>query len=272
MDAPRVSPPSWHRPPEVVATRPARWYDWCKLALDCLLAATLLIVALPVLLLVALLVKLTSRGPVFYSQTRLGKNGRPYTLYKIRTMAVDSEKNGACWSVPGDPRVTRLGRFLRRTHLDELPQLWNILKGDMSLIGPRPERPEFVPALEQAIPRYRERLAVRPGLTGLAQVQLPPDTDLDSVRRKLLYDLWYVTHCSLWLDLRVLFATAFKMVGVPFSVLALLFRLPRLTPAAPPRAAATAAARDSTPTPEALRTGSEMDIRAAAVLLNPERV
>jgi lipopolysaccharide/colanic/teichoic acid biosynthesis glycosyltransferase len=270
MDSPIVSPPGPTRPAELAAAPPARWYDACKLALDCLLAATLLVVAAPVILLVALAIKLTSRGPVFYSQTRLGRNGRPYTLYKIRTMVVDSEKNGACWSVPGDPRVTRLGRFLRRTHLDELPQLWNILKGDMSLVGPRPERPEFVPALEQAIPRYRERLAVRPGLTGLAQVQLPPDTDLDSVRRKLLYDLWYVDQRGPWLDLRLLLATGFKMLGMSFGLLALLFRLPRLTAAASPPepALAESPARDFTPPPDSIRTATGLDVLSAPVLLN----
>ena len=105
---------------------------------------------------------------------RLGKNGRPFRLHKIRTMRHDCEKaTGPRWAVPGDPRITPLGRFLRQTHLDELPQLWNVLRGEMSLVGPRPERPEFVPDLEQAIPHYRDRLLVRPGVTGLAQVQLP---------------------------------------------------------------------------------------------------
>ena len=133
---------------------------------------------------------------------------------------------GARWAVPGDPRITPVGRFLRRTHLDELPQLWNVLRGDMSLIGPRPERPEFVPQLEHAIPYYRERLTVRPGVTGLAQVQLPPDTDLDSVRVKLAYDLYYARNLGLWLDLRVCFATALKMLGLPFRLLKRLFLFP----------------------------------------------
>jgi lipopolysaccharide/colanic/teichoic acid biosynthesis glycosyltransferase len=173
----------------------------------------LLVPAAPLILVAALLVKLTSRGPVFYAQTRLGLHGQPFRIYKIRTMVVDSEKDGACWSVPGDPRITTVGRLLRKTHLDELPQLWNVLKGDMSLVGPRPERPEFVPALELAVLRYRERMLIRPGLTGLAQVQLPPDTDLESVRRKLACDLFYVCHAGLWLDLRLLLTTAFYLVG-----------------------------------------------------------
>jgi lipopolysaccharide/colanic/teichoic acid biosynthesis glycosyltransferase len=178
----------------------------------------------PVVLLAALLVKLTSRGPAFYTQTRLGQGGRPFTLYKVRTMAHDCEKaSGARWSAPGDPRVTPAGRFLRRTHLDELPQLWNVLKGDMSLVGPRPERPEFVPALEQALPHYRDR----PGVTGLAQVQLPADTDLGSVRRKLTYDLNYIRRRSLWLDLCLVACTAVHMLRVPCRALSALFFIPR---------------------------------------------
>jgi lipopolysaccharide/colanic/teichoic acid biosynthesis glycosyltransferase len=147
-------------------------------------------------------------------------------MYKIRSMVVDSEKHGACWSKPGDPRITRIGRFLRKTHLDELPQLWNVLCGHMSLVGPRPERPEFVPSLEQAIPRYRERLLVRPGLTGLAQVQLPPDTDLDSVRRKLAYDLFYIRHASLSLDVRLIIVTAFYLLGRSCLWPCRFFRIP----------------------------------------------
>jgi lipopolysaccharide/colanic/teichoic acid biosynthesis glycosyltransferase len=152
--------------------------------------------------------------------------GALFTLYKIRTMAVDSEKDGPRWSMPGDRRVTRVGQFLRRTHLDELPQLWNVLRGDMSLVGPRPERPEFVPQLAAAIPGYEDRLAVRPGVTGLAQVQLPADTDLNSVRRKLAYDLYYVERGGLWLDLRLMAATAFKVLGMDAVTIAWLFRLP----------------------------------------------
>src|SRR5262249_23695826 len=134
---------------------------------------------------------------------------------------------GARWSTPGDSRVTPVGRLLRLTHIDELPQLWNVLRGDMSLIGPRPERPEFVPQLERAIPLYRIRLLVRPGLTGLAQVQLPPDTNLDSVRVKLAYDLWYVRQLNFVLDLRILFATALKLFGVPFGVIRAVLGLAR---------------------------------------------
>ncbi len=139
------------------------WYTAGKIVFDFCITLVLSILALPPLLLIALLVKLTSRGPVLYSQVRLGRHGKPFSIYKIRTMVHECERaSGARWSQPGDPRVTPLGRILRASHLDELPQLWNILRGDMSLVGPRPERPEFVPVLEQAIANYRARLQVRP--------------------------------------------------------------------------------------------------------------
>jgi lipopolysaccharide/colanic/teichoic acid biosynthesis glycosyltransferase len=205
------------------------WYVAWKPAVEFVFAMVLLLLAAPVILLTVVLVKLTSRGPAFYSQVRLGKNGRPFMIYKVRTMRQDAERlSGACWSIKGDTRVTVLGRFLRKTHLDELPQLWNVLRGDMSLVGPRPERPEFVPTLEQAVPGYRDRLLVKPGVTGLAQVRLEADTDLESVRRKLLYDLHYVRTTGFWLDLRVVVCTAFHMAGVPYSVLGRLFALPLL--------------------------------------------
>jgi lipopolysaccharide/colanic/teichoic acid biosynthesis glycosyltransferase len=200
---------------------------WCKPGVEFAAALVLLVFAAPIILLTALLVKLTSRGPAFYSQTRLGRYGRAFTLYKVRTMAHNCEKgSGARWSTPGDPRITPVGALLRKTHLDELPQLWNVLRGDMSLVGPRPERPEFTPALERAFPHYRDRLAVRPGVTGLAQVQLPPDTDLNSVRRKLAYDLYYIRYLNGWLDFRLVACTALHMVGVPYHTLYRWFSLP----------------------------------------------
>jgi lipopolysaccharide/colanic/teichoic acid biosynthesis glycosyltransferase len=205
------------------------WYPAAKAAGDRILALVLLAVAGPVILLSALLIKLSSRGPAFYTQTRLGLNGRPFTIYKLRTMIHKAESlTGPRWSLPGDPRITRIGNLLRMTHLDELPQLFNVLFGHMSLIGPRPERPEFLPELEEALPGYRQRLAVRPGVTGLAQVQLPPDSDVDSVRRKLAYDLFYVQRISPWLDLRLLLCTFFYALGVPYRTLGRWFRIPRL--------------------------------------------
>jgi lipopolysaccharide/colanic/teichoic acid biosynthesis glycosyltransferase len=204
----------------------SRSYTRAKQVLDIFLAAIGLIVAAPVMALAMALVKLTSRGPALYSQTRVGLNGRPFTIYKIRSMSHKCESlTGACWSKPGDPRVTSLGKILRATHIDELPQLWNVLRGEMSLIGPRPERPEFVPQLEKAIPLYHGRLLVRPGVTGLAQIQLPPDTDLDSVRLKLAYDLYYVRKVGFWFDLRILLGTLLKLTHVPFAAIRKILRL-----------------------------------------------
>jgi lipopolysaccharide/colanic/teichoic acid biosynthesis glycosyltransferase len=203
------------------------WYACAKPLADFAAACCLLVAAAPLLLLSALLVKLTSRGPVFYSQTRLGRYGRPYKIFKIRTMYHECEKqSGPQWSMTGDSRITPVGRFLRRSHLDELPQLWNVLRGEMSLVGPRPERPEFVARLEQAIPCYRQRMLMRPGVTGLAQVQLPADTDLESVRRKLAYDLYYVRELRPGLDLRILLGTALNVFGVSFPLLRKLVFIP----------------------------------------------
>lgn len=206
------------------------WYLRGKVVTDIVLASLLTIPAIPIILLAALIVRLTSRGPAFYSQTRVGLGGRPFTIWKLRTMTHNCEAHsGARWCVPGDSRVTAVGWFLRKTHLDELPQLLNVLRGDMSLIGPRPERPEFVPQLEAHLSAYRQRLAVRPGVSGLAQVQLPPDTDIDSVRRKLAHDLYYVRHLSLWMDMRLLVCTAFYALSVPYRWVGRLLGLPGST-------------------------------------------
>jgi lipopolysaccharide/colanic/teichoic acid biosynthesis glycosyltransferase len=201
-------------------------YVKVKPYVDFALALILFLLTLPVVLVLALLVRLTSRGPAFYSQTRLGLHGRPYLIYKLRTMRHNCEKGVAVWATKGDPRVTFLGRILRKTHLDELPQLWNVLRGEMSLVGPRPERPEFVPGLAEAIPEYPGRLEVRPGVTGLAQIQLPADTDLDSVRKKLRYDLYYMRNITASLDAKIILSTALKMLHVPFWVSRATLRIP----------------------------------------------
>jgi lipopolysaccharide/colanic/teichoic acid biosynthesis glycosyltransferase len=137
---------------------------------------------------------------VFFTQLRMGRDSKPFRMFKMRSMKY-------YLATSSGPRVTRFGRFLRASHLDELPQLLNVLRSEMSLVGPRPERSEIVDVLAKALPRYNERLCVKPGISGLAQVLLPPDTDLASVRRKLAYDLSYIQHLSLWLDLRILIAT-----------------------------------------------------------------
>ena len=202
-------------------------YESIKPFLDFPLAALMLLISAPIILISMLLVRMTSRGPAIYTQKRLGRGGRTITIYKIRTMYKDCERDtGPTWSLPGDARVTPVGRFLRWAHLDELPQLVNILCGEMSLVGPRPERPELVAQIERALPRYRQRLTVRPGLTGLAQVRQSPDTDLFTVRRKLNYDLYYLERMSLWLDLRVLAATVLKCSGVPFDTIGRILRFP----------------------------------------------
>jgi lipopolysaccharide/colanic/teichoic acid biosynthesis glycosyltransferase len=196
---------------------PRGWHVPLKAALEFALAIVLLVLTAPLALLAALFVKLTSPGPILYTQTRVGRYGRPYTIYKIRTMRHNCEsETGPKWATPNDPRITRVGRFLRATHIDELPQLWNVLRGEMGLVGPRPERPEFVVLLEQSIPFYRDRLLVRPGITGLAQVCLTPDTDLASVRRKLKYDLYYVLRSGPGTDLRVLVCTLLSCMGAPY--------------------------------------------------------
>jgi lipopolysaccharide/colanic/teichoic acid biosynthesis glycosyltransferase len=187
----------------------------------------MLVLAAPFVLIALVLVRLTSRGPAFYSQVRLGLNGRPFRIYKIRTMWHECERaTGPRWSVPGDPRVTPVGRLLRATHVDELPQLWNVFRGEMSLVGPRPERPVIAAELERAIPDYAERTNVRPGVTGLAQIQLAPDTDLESVRRKLACDMHYIRSRTLGLDLRLLAGTLAHVLGVPFALTQRLLAIP----------------------------------------------
>jgi lipopolysaccharide/colanic/teichoic acid biosynthesis glycosyltransferase len=202
-------------------------YAAVKRPLDLTLSAVLLVLAAPVILVTMALVKLTSRGPALYTQVRAGRDGRPFVLYKVRSMVHNYESGtGPRWATCDDPGVTPVGRFLRRSHLDELPQLYNVLRGDMSLVGPRPERPEIIARLETAIPRYRERLVVRPGLTGLAQVHLPPDTTFADVRRKLAYDLFSIQESGFWMDFRILLSTACFLTGVPFLVSRRLLRIP----------------------------------------------
>ena len=159
-------------------------------------------------LLTALIIKLSAPcSPVFYLQERVGRFGRIFKIYKFRTMAVDAEQGEAVWSPENDPRITWVGRSLRKYRLDELPQLWNVLKGDMSLVGPRPERPEMVEKLEKTVPYYRERENLLPGLTGWAQIRYPYGATIEDARAKLEYDLYYLQNLSVALDLRIILRT-----------------------------------------------------------------
>jgi lipopolysaccharide/colanic/teichoic acid biosynthesis glycosyltransferase len=195
---------------------PVAGYALLKRAVDFVLAFGLLVVTAPVMLASMALVKLTSRGPAIYTQTRIGYRGRPFTIYKVRTMIDNCESlTGPRWAVPDDPRATRVGNVLRKLHIDELPQLVNVLRGEMSLVGPRPERPEFVGKLVREVPNYDARHSVVPGITGLAQLHLPPDTEVAHVERKLTYDLYYARHFGPGLDLMLLFGTALKVLGLP---------------------------------------------------------
>jgi exopolysaccharide biosynthesis polyprenyl glycosylphosphotransferase len=176
--------------------------------MDVVLASVGLILLSPVLALVAIAVRLSSPGGALYHQERVGLNGRTFTVHKFRSMRQDAEaKTGAVWSKAGDPRVTRVGRFLRRTRLDELPQLWNVLRGDMSFVGPRPERPNFVAALTEQIPFYGQRHVVRPGLSGWAQVRHSYGSTVEDSLQKLQYDLFYIKHMSIAFDLFIVLET-----------------------------------------------------------------
>ena len=218
--------------PSGVASHPAlsiRRYGLFKRALDLIVGGTIFLFAMPVIALGWLAVRLTSRGPGFYSQTRLGRFGKPYRIYKLRSMYHNCEiVSGVRWSVQGDDRITPVGKWIRKLHIDELPQLWNVLAGDMSLVGPRPERPEFVGPLQARVPGYANRMMVRPGLTGFAQIQLPPDSGLESVKKKLVFDLHYVQHKKFSLDVRILFGTAIYLLGPSYDTIRKIAALPNL--------------------------------------------
>jgi sugar transferase (PEP-CTERM system associated) len=189
--------------------RKTRWLTTAKRALDLLTAGMGLLLAVPVMALTALAVKLTSPGPVLYHQRRVGQHGKVFTIHKFRSMRQDAEAGtGAVWAVKsGDSRVTSIGGFLRRTRLDEVPQLWNVLVGDMSFVGPRPERPEFVGDLTKTIPFYGQRHIVRPGITGWAQVRYTYGATHEDALQKLQYDLFYIKHLSIALDLYIMLET-----------------------------------------------------------------
>lgn len=212
----------------VISIRPTDYLHrngWASRAI----AFGLLIIALPVIASVIVIVRLTSRGPGLYRQVRVGKDGRIFVMYKIRSMVVDAEEGtGPVWTQgTNDPRITRIGWLLRKSHLDELPQLLNVVRGEMALFGPRPERPELVHVLAESIPGYWNRLSVLPGITGLAQINLPPDTDIESVRRKLSLDLEYIRTASLSMEMRMFIWTGLRLLATPASVATRLTRLGR---------------------------------------------
>jgi sugar transferase (PEP-CTERM system associated) len=186
----------------------SRWTRFSKRAIDLMLGSVGFVLASPFTLLTALAVYLESDGPVLYCQERVGEGGKRFTVYKFRSMRVDAEPEGTpVWAREKDERITRVGRFIRVTRLDELPQLWNVLRGDMSFVGPRPERPFFVEQLEKEIPFYQQRHAVKPGVTGWAQIKYEYGSSIEDAMEKLRYDLYYIKHLSIALDLSIVFDT-----------------------------------------------------------------
>jgi len=188
------------------------WEEATKRAIDVAISAIVIVAGLPLWIIIALLIKLDSAGPILYRQERVGKDGLTFNIIKFRSMRQDAEEKGPQWANQRDPRITRSGKVLRQLHLDEIPQMLNILKGDMSLIGPRPERPMFVQKLSREIPLYQRRLKVRPGITGWAQVKHKYDETVDDVRKKVQYDLFYIENMSLRMDFKIILNTAYHML------------------------------------------------------------
>jgi exopolysaccharide biosynthesis polyprenyl glycosylphosphotransferase len=179
-----------------------------KRTVDLVFSLVLAVLSFPFMVLTAMAVAIESGRPVLYCQERVGESGKSFILCKFRSMRLDAEEDGTpLWATAGDTRVTRVGRIIRKTRLDELPQLWNVLRGDMSFVGPRPERPYFVAELARDIPFYRQRLAVKPGLTGWAQVKYRYGSSLEDAMEKLRYDLYYIKHLSIFFDLTIVFDT-----------------------------------------------------------------
>lgn len=189
------------------------WEKKLKRLMDIVLSFILLIVTLPITLISSIAIKLDSSGPIFYLQDRSGMNGKIFKMVKFRTMIKDAEKHsGPVWSTKDDPRVTKIGKLIRKIRVDEIPQVYNVLKGDMSFVGPRPERPFFVEKLSEEIPLYKRRLKVRPGITGWAQVKHKYDENVEDVKMKLRYDLYYIENMSLRMDFKIIFRTIFVVL------------------------------------------------------------
>ena len=188
--------------------RVSRITRWLKRSIDLVLSLVIGLLSLPFMALTAIAIVLDSGLPILYCQERVGENGKPFTLCKFRSMRTDAEKAGTpLWAKDGDDRITRAGRFIRKARLDELPQIWNVIRGDMSFVGPRPERPFFVAELSKAIPFYQQRHAVKPGVTGWAQVKYRYGSSLEDAMEKLRYDLYYIKHLSIFFDLTIVFDT-----------------------------------------------------------------
>ncbi|CAK8583862.1 hypothetical protein BMEGG_06120 [Priestia megaterium] len=189
---------------EIITGEKRTFYTVIKRIIDIIFSLIALIITFPGIILFSILIKLETPGPVFFLQERVGLNGRYFTIIKLRSMGVDAEKNGAKWAEKNDPRVTKVGAFIRKTRIDEIPQLWNVLIGEMSLIGPRPERPMFTASFNDEIPGFVERLKVKPGITGWAQINGGYDI---SPKEKLGLDLYYIQNISFIIDMKIIFKT-----------------------------------------------------------------
>ncbi|MCX6162454.1 MAG: sugar transferase [Ignavibacteriae bacterium] len=185
-----------------------------KRLIDIFISLFIITVLSPVMLITAFIIKLTSKGPVLYSQTRLGRHSKAFKVYKFRSMITNAEESGPTWAEKDDPRVTAFGKFMRKLRLDEMPQFFNVLMNEMSIVGPRPERPYFVEQLKKEIPYYTRRLSVKPGITGWAQVKHTYDTSVDDVKKKLQYDFYYIENMSLSLDFKIMMNTLFVIFSM----------------------------------------------------------
>src|SRR2546428_11566792 len=187
--------------------RRARTNEIARVAMHRTVAFIGAILSLPIAIMTAVLIKIDSRGPILYKQERVGKNGRPFTLMKFRSMRTDAEKDGPVWAKTADERMTRVGRIIRKIRVDEIPQFWNILRGDMNFVGPRPERPHFIAQLAQEIEYYESRHLIAPGLTGWAQIKYPYGASIEDAKKKLEYDLYYIKNQNVMLDSTIMFET-----------------------------------------------------------------
>jgi exopolysaccharide biosynthesis polyprenyl glycosylphosphotransferase len=198
---------------EVMPDPMPSWEKGTKRLFDIVFSLTILAIMAPIMIIVAVLVRISSKGPAVFAQERVGRFGKPYIMFKFRTMVADAEKaTGPVWAQENDPRITTLGRWMRKTRIDELPQLFNVLRGEMSFVGPRPERAHFVDQFKKQIPLYTRRLNVRPGITGWAQVKWKYDASLEDVKEKTKYDLFYVENMSLRMEFKILFNTVMTVI------------------------------------------------------------